>query len=1002
MKNCTTGNYVCKKELHVHDKESAAHITFYTDLTLSLGGYRFTVDQLQKSTFAKTFVVSRVGNTIIFVSHVHGFWVTFDEYGDVKVGVSSTLVTQVDGLCGYFNNNPLDDKRLPNGQQSLSTVDFGDSWFVDRTTESMCQPHACPQDLQDLAWEMCTAVKQDTFKACGKTVNIDRFIAKCLETACDCLKESSAMAEKSKSAAIFEVKKCKCSMLQNFAVECLATDENIHLDTWRSVHECQVACPAPMVHHDCYRRRCEPSCDTLKTDACPRLPGTCFSGCYCPEGMVSNKLGQCVPVSECKDCVCDGFGKSQYLTYDRQNFTFDGNCTYLLSRDLIVQDVHTFQVYTTLGPCPAAAPVIKGIKTKTTKKKNTGSCTEALHILYGEHIIHLQREKDVVKTLVDGVYAKTLPLKTDWIEISEQQNREIKIDLRKSQVEVHAAFEDLAFSIRVPSVKYGFKMEGLCGDCNGNPNDDLKLNPKVKHVKENPAFKDIINSWLSDNPALPTEDKCLTEEESQLDCLPLPPETDPCLAILDPDIFGQCNLLVDPLLYLSMCQTDMCKTGLNQLGACAHVAAYAKECSRNNLCIDWKKGLCKDDEKCPEGMIYEACGCPKTCENVKEKAVQKLISLQMKDQCPVSRIEGCMCPEGKVLHNGKCILENQCSPCDDKEHYPGDKWFPDICTSCECGSNSTVTCLKKECTSKGTVCEQGWKQLMLEEKGECCPIYKCVPEPTQPPPHQCPETLLPECGPDQSNKMQTGPDGCPKFICECKPTDECKPIETIPLEAGEKLITETTGCCPVAKIICDKSRCPAKPIKCDNPFFTVHELIPKKPEQCCPEFECKPPADKCIVEIGGAKKLLNLGETLPTTDPCIMDKCIREPDGSLTMEGLLQDCLVSSCDPGFTLIVEPNQCCGKCVQVKCVHGEKIYEPEQEWPGIDNCTTFKCSKDKQTNQLIITSMQPTCPDINACPEKFRYSDGCCKLCKPIVEDQSKFVFLYFFPFLTIFS
>lgn len=105
----------------------------------------------------------------------------------------------------------------------------------------------------------------------------------------------------------------------------------------------EITCPAPLVHSDCYKRRCELSCDTLNSDDCPVISDACFSGCYCPEGTV-RKGETCVALADCKDCVCNTIGSSKYFTYDRNSFTFNGNCTYLLSRDIVLPGVHTFQV----------------------------------------------------------------------------------------------------------------------------------------------------------------------------------------------------------------------------------------------------------------------------------------------------------------------------------------------------------------------------------------------------------------------------------------------------------------------------------------------------------------------------------------------------------------------------------------------------------------------------------------------------------------------------------
>ncbi|CAD7005482.1 unnamed protein product [Ceratitis capitata] len=123
---------------------------------------------------------------------------------------------------------------------------------------------------------------------------------------------------------------------------------NIQLNLWRAVQQCgklrslrwelvtksafevkflnfilsflhRKECAAPL-HNDCYKRRCEPSCDSRNTDDCPIIPDACFPGCYCPEGTVRQGK-KCITVAECKDCVCNSFGKSQFFTYDKRNST---------------------------------------------------------------------------------------------------------------------------------------------------------------------------------------------------------------------------------------------------------------------------------------------------------------------------------------------------------------------------------------------------------------------------------------------------------------------------------------------------------------------------------------------------------------------------------------------------------------------------------------------------------------------------------------------------------
>lgn len=108
-----------------------------------------------------------------------------------------------------------------------------------------------------------------------------------------------------------------------------------------------VTCNAPLVHHDCYRRRCEPSCGALSDEnACPKLTHVCFPGCYCPPGYVRNKYRECVLPTSCGDCECNVLPHLEYVTYDERNFTINGNCVYVMSRDILDKKNkdHKFQV----------------------------------------------------------------------------------------------------------------------------------------------------------------------------------------------------------------------------------------------------------------------------------------------------------------------------------------------------------------------------------------------------------------------------------------------------------------------------------------------------------------------------------------------------------------------------------------------------------------------------------------------------------------------------------
>uniref|UniRef100_A0A1I8NWB1 Hemocytin n=1 Tax=Stomoxys calcitrans TaxID=35570 RepID=A0A1I8NWB1_STOCA len=975
---------VCRKTITIKDAERGATLTILPKKRLNFNGFEYTVPQLINSPICKaSFVVSQVGDTVMVVSPENGFWVRYDDIGYIRIGVSSKFIKTVDGLCGYYDGNASNDKRTPDGVQMSNTAKFGDSWFDNKTPKDQCYPQTCPLKLRTQALTLCNSIKFDEFINCKKSVSYKPFATKCVETTCECLKVHNG-----------DVKKCRCNLMEDYVKQCLTVNPHVKLDTWRAKHQCEIACPAPFVHSDCYKRRCEPSCDTLNTDDCPVLGDACFAGCYCPEGTV-RKGETCVPISDCKDCVCDTIGAKKYFTYDRNSFTFNGNCTYLLSRDIVLPGVHTFQVYVTMEDCRKMGKL---------SAPEHSSCAKSLHILNGDHVIHIQRDPKKAKALqvlVDGFLVKKLPYKDTWINLKDVPGKELVLSLTEAHVELKASLEDLIFSLGVPSIKYGSKMEGLCGDCDGNPDNDLLPNPaKKKGRKPSKDLVDVINSWKAEEPKLGLElDECLSEVQVTEECLPLPPEKDPCMLMFDESIFGKCNMIVDPLPYISTCQQDLCKPGNDQKGSCESLSAYAKECAKQGICLDWRSpGLCPYD--CPADMHYESCGCSKSCDSLQQLNEFQAVNINTntmvntvtsEELCaPSERYEGCFCPPNKVLENGKCISEEMCVKCEDPDHTPGERWKKDKCTECLCDKQGKTQCMERKCLVEENICAEGFvQQKKYDPEDQCCPRYTCVQEPPQALRKDCLEPLMPICGPGQFKKIKTGSDGCPQYICECKPKEECEPLTPpVALKPGEKLVKEEAGCCPTQKIVCDEKECPAKPEFCIEEFYEVYTK--QEPNDCCPIYYCDPPKQVCIVP-GGPNGKYTKAITDTWTDPndsCKILQCTFGPHDSAQVVTNTVTC-DTKCGPGFEYKRKDlSKCCGECVQTQCVLDGKLYEANEQWPSaVDNCTTFACVKKGES--LIVSSMKETCPDVSDCPEHLLMpqEDSCCKLCKeePHKED-----------------
>ncbi|XP_017781781.1 PREDICTED: hemocytin [Nicrophorus vespilloides] len=953
----------CTKSLIVNHDDHV--FKFNPDLSVEYDGFTYSVTQTKKiGSQSQSFTISRIGQTLLFVSNHYGFWVIWDTQSNVKVGVSSKLLGKVDGLCGFYNDNGADDKRKPAGEEARTTAEFGDSWGYDK---EKCEPKTCPIHIQNKAWDMCNQVKSQVLSPCSKVIVVDTFISRCLESTCACLQNAvdNSTAED----------QCRCKALETFVVDCMTADNDIELTDWRMLHECPVECEAPLVHHDCYRRRCEPTCETISDpNICPKLPNVCFPGCYCPPGLV-RKGDSCIKASTCKDCECNVLPHLQYVTYDDTNFTVNGNCVYVMSRDVLEKyhDEHQFQVLVTNAPC-------RDNKDKT--------CVGKVTILYQGHKIHILFDgiKNNLKLIVDAERIDDFTVIADWANVRETKSKHLKILLTKAQVEVSIYFPSLGVSVKAPSHRYGGKLEGLCGDCNKDPENDMRTPEGLVTTDA-----DVLGpSWFYDKLPGMTRETCsnLPKEE----CTEMDVNDDPCVQLVDIERYAQCHPVLDPGMFIEWCRKDTC--GGHPELACQAIAAYGRECQSNGFCVKWRSDLCPAP-KCTEDQEYKSCGgCLKTCESIKNKDKSK--------HCIQIPTDGCFCPEGKVMMNNTCVEEKMCVVCDDEGHHPGDVWQKDACTTCEC-VGSSMKCETKHCPAAETVCQRGLIPVKLNKnENECCDKYICVPAATAGPTCEPPHKL--NCAPGQIMKLETKSDGCQQFVCVCKPIEDCDKYDMTydpTLEPGMMKVLNDAGCCPVVNLVCKTEKCPKAPI-CEE-FHKLKENVGNG--KCCPEWICEPP-QKCIVNLGyiaaedGGERVRSKYEkqkVLKEVDetwqdgPCRDCKCY----GS-NSTGYQSVCSETEC-PAITSSSDYNDyelvankiygiCCSEIKREACKHEGKVRKVGEKWtPEGDYCTKMECVKNDKYG-IAISTQSISCDEKCELGSEYKpatpESKECCGSCKAV--------------------
>lgn len=389
-----------------------------------------------------------------------------------------------------------------------------------------------------------------------------------MESTCSCLHASNSSYED-----------CRCHLLTNFVGECkAASDSNMDLlRNWRTVYDCPVSCPPPFIHRDCFRSKCEITCNNLhEIEPCPPMRGICFPGCFCPDGLV-RRNNECVPPTQCRDCICDGLGNAQFIDFERRNFKFADNCTYLLSGTVLenvknLDKARAYQILITNGNCA------------------TGTCTEAITLLYDDHVVqikYMEKWRKELQMLIDDVQVKNFPSNRTWIVLDRTLTGDMTLLIPFIQLELVAVSHNFVFTLKLPSHIFSGITEGLCGSCNADAEGGFKK--RDGNITDN--AEDFGKSWLMEN--LPAQLKlndqtCSSNRQPQ--CTPPPADEDICIKLLNLSEFKRCHNIVDPKPYLDCCHNALC-TGGNY---CDSLEMYARKCSEDGLCPAWRT-----DEICP-------------------------------------------------------------------------------------------------------------------------------------------------------------------------------------------------------------------------------------------------------------------------------------------------------------------------------------------------------------------------------------------------------------------
>ncbi|XP_034384908.1 IgGFc-binding protein-like isoform X1 [Cyclopterus lumpus] len=654
-----------------------------------------------------------------------GLNVKYDWNMRLYIVVPSSYYQHLGGLCGNYNGDRSDDLPEPKGSSISAVLNMIQKWKTntsDLFCHDNCAGHCAHCSKEQQAHfsrpNLCGILTKSDgpFSACHKKVDPSSYLENCVYDVCV-----------NKGA-----KQILCENLKSYADACMSEDVKIN-PQWRMVTKCFLSCPKGS-HYEACGSACPASC--LFPDlVCKAL---CVEGCQCDKGLVLSG-DRCVPLRSCgcqyqgryypsdttfwgdntcttkckcierkakcnpvtcrktevcalkggvRGCypisyaTCRGSGDPHYQGFDGQRFDFQGTCTYTLSKLTTVksQDLEPFQVL---------------VQNENRGRNKAVAYTKSVSLtVFGNITVSMSRVS-VGRMLVNS-QPVNLPYSTKDGKLS--LFRRGYSGYVKTDFGLTLRFNwDSYVTLTLPS-SYSSATGGLCGNYNGNPGDDL-VKPDGTQAKHVNAFGD---SWKAGGDTGCTSDcpggKCpecepalITRYQQQRYCGLIADKLGP---------FGQCHSILDHTSFLTDCVFDLCVYRGHASALCNSLSAFSTSCQEAGA----KVGIWRTKEFCPPlcgaNSHYELCGppCPLTCSGPTPPA-----GCDENAHCT----EGCVCDDGFLLSNDKCVPLAQCGCQEEGQYYQtGQVFYPEgSCdTRCVCSEGGHIQCDGKFRCSTNEMC----------------------------------------------------------------------------------------------------------------------------------------------------------------------------------------------------------------------------------------------------------------------------------------------------------
>ncbi|TFJ96904.1 histone deacetylase complex subunit SAP30L [Platysternon megacephalum] len=656
--------------------------------------------------------------------------ITFDWQGRVTLTAPSTYGGALCGLCGNFNGDKGDELTMRDGTVAPNATAFGQSWRVAETPDCTepgkqeCSHLAAINRHQRKIQGECGMILATAgpFQECHRKVPPEGYFQDCIYDYCFFGGQQAVV----------------CQNLVSYAAACQAA--GVTIEPWRSNSFCDATCPSNS-HYELCGSGCPATCHGLSApDGCD---APCAEGCFCDAGFLLSG-DRCVPVAQC-GCVhqgryyrkgeefyasascwercrcqdngvvecqeascgaseecrvengvlgcypagrCTVAGDSHYLTFDGWAFDLHGNCTYTLAR-----------------VCSSDAGLVNFSVVVEKENAGDGRMAQMRTVVVSIHGYTITMERGRKWKVVVGGELYNLPLATDEGKLLINQEGNNIIVQSASGLQV---FYDTAsyLLVSIPSTYKGHVC-GLCGNFNGDKNDDFLL-PSGKSAQNADEFG---SSWKvpvdGATCANGCNDRCPICNATQM--APYQTERSCGLIRAASGPFRDCHSLVSPAEYFNHCLHDMCATNGTGKTLCQSLQGYTATCQAAGAKIRaWRtSSFCP--LTCPAKSHYELCtrSCDFTCAG-----------LSNSPQCTERSFEGCQCDNRLLFDGESCVFPGGCG-CFRYGRYikSMETVISANCTeNCTCYLRSNLVCQKVACEPRQTCMFKNGTQSCTKER----------------------------------------------------------------------------------------------------------------------------------------------------------------------------------------------------------------------------------------------------------------------------------------------